>query len=168
MEILEAVDEINFSIKDLDIKDIVPNSIDGVLIAFIGEKCQIVLPDNVTGLSFKNWKNGKGGVFFNDVRNYFKNKKSGKYLLLENKEKHIIRLIEDEELELFNTLNLVHGKLKDKPYMNLRSIRNGEKLTSIKSVKEEIKKESKIIITDNTPLASKDSEDQGNVSLFED
>ena len=44
-------------------------------------------------------------------------------MLVEGKDrKTVVRLIEDEEMELFQGLKLVHGKIKDKHYMHLKTV----------------------------------------------
>jgi len=83
------------------------------------------------GPKFKTFRKSNGGVFNRDVLAYKRGKEYGKYVLIEgNRERKIVRLIEDEELLLFQTLRLVKGIVKDKPYMLLRKLGEKEKLTS--------------------------------------
>lgn len=170
-KILDVVEEKNLIIKDLEIKNIIPNAIDNVIISYDGEKCITILPNSMAGTNYKNWKNSRGGIFFKDVRNYFNSKKCGKYVLLnDNGVKIIARLIEEYELDIFNTLKLINGKIKDKAFMKLKTIKD-DILTSTQITKDdiEVENEPKIIITnENNSSASEDGDEQGNVSLFED
>jgi len=159
--------EKNLHIKDLKITEIVPNVIDNVIINIVDNKCEIYLPP-MTGIDYKKWKNGRGGIFSRDLIKYLLDKPYGQYVLLkENKEKKIIRLIEDDEIEIFETLKLIDGKIKDKPFMNLRYITKGESLTKSNRYIEHIEEEPKMVIL-NIPSVSEDSgHHRDSISLFD-
>lgn len=128
--LLQIVNEKNVSIRDLNITEIIPNVIENVIVAIVNEKCLLHLPNNMSGTDHKHWKNGRGGVFSRDINKYINGKSYGKYILIEDKkETKIVRLIEDKEFEMFNTLKLIDGKIKDKNFMILRCLVTGESLT---------------------------------------
>ena len=107
---------------------------------------------------------------------YHKGREHGKYLLIEgNGERKIVRLIDDEEILLFQTLRLINGIVKDKPYMLLKKIESGEKLTGnegyIKknSEYESIKNE-EVININPVAIVIEDDHDYNtsSISLFDD
>ena len=167
-KILDTIEEKNLSIKDLKIEEIIPNSIDEVIIVIINDELQIHLPNNMIKEKYQHWMKGRGGVFVNDIKNKERN---FHYVLLNGQEEKIIaRLIEKEEIEKFNNLKLIDGKIKDKPYMKLRILHEGEKLTKTNRYIEKndkMVKEPKIIIP-NHISSKEDSDNHGNISLFKD
>lgn len=131
----EKEDLDNLSIKDLKIKDIIPQNIKNVIILELDGRHTIVLPENMEKNKFKTWRKSKGGIFNTDVLNYLRDKKHGQYVLIGDKtNKHIVRLIEDDELHLFQALKLVNGVIKDKAYMLLRTLGDKERLTNTKTL----------------------------------
>ena len=55
---------LNYTLKALNIRDICPNSVDGVVLSIEEEnRLRIDLPSTMTAESFKKWMKGKGGVF---------------------------------------------------------------------------------------------------------
>jgi len=121
----------NLDIKDLDMKDLVPQSFNGTVVFVLDDKHVIFLPVGMDGPKFKTFRKSNGGVFNRDVLAWKRGKEHGKYLLIEGHgERKIVRLIEDEELLLFKTLKLIKGIVKDKPYMLVRNLEFGGKLTS--------------------------------------
>ena len=174
-KILETVEEKNLSIKDVKIKDLIPNAIEDVIIAFINDEVQLHFGKDLSGERFKKWKNGRGGVFYQDVKNWKNKKNHGNYVILNGngEDRTIARLIEEEEVETFDMLKLIDGKIKDKPYMKFRVIGEGEKLTKsdryIEKSNEDMASEYKIILPNH--IASNDevnTDQEGNVSLFND
>ena len=123
---------LNYTLNNLNIKDICPNSVDGVVLSIEEENMvRIDLPSAMTAESFKKWLRGKGGVFSKDVRNFIKGKPAGTYILMEGEgERTILRLIEDDEFPAFEIKKLVDGKVKDKAYMILRTLKENEPLIS--------------------------------------
>lgn len=174
-KILEAVEEKNLSIKDVKIEDLIPNEYEGIIIGYIEEEIILFLAKDITGERFKKWKKTRGGVLHHDLKNWKANKSHGKYVLLsENKDiVTIARLIEDNEVKVFDTLKLIDGKIKDKPYMLFRTVKKGEKLTKsdryIQESDEEMDSDHKIIIPNHISSDEEGSTESGrNVSLFED
>lgn len=165
MKNMEISEDTNFAVKDLEIKNIIPNIIDDVIINYSNVNHELYLPADMGSISWKNWLNGRGGIFAKDSNMYFKGKAIPKYVLLENSEEKIIaRLIRDEEMEAFETLKLINGKIKDKFYMVLKKLQKDEKLTQsiryIEEKEEDMDHDPKILITNNiAPL-----EDEANYS----
>lgn len=174
-KILEAVEEKNLSIKDIDIDKLVPNRIDGIIIAIVDDEMQLHLDKDVTGEGWRKWKNRQGGIFYKDLKNWFHKKEHGKYVLLsgDNDDIIIARLIDENETEVFNTLKLIGGKIKDKPYMVFKTIKKGENLNQthryIEEIEEDMTSEHNLILPNY--IASEEAHtDSGllNKTLFED
>lgn len=123
----------NLSIKDLNIEDIIPQSFRQGIINVLDGNHVLFLNETIDGEKFKTFRKSKAGRFNEDVLNFTRNKSHGKYLLIENKsKKEIVRLIDDEEILLYQTLKLINGIIKDKPYMTLRKLEASDKLTNSK------------------------------------
>jgi len=166
--------EDNVSIKDLSILEIVPNQVDGVLVlAPIDGKVTCHIPQDMNGERYKRWRNGKGGLFFSDVKRQVEGKKVASYVLLDNGKKSIFRIASDSETGKLKDAGLLDGKLKDKFYTVIRDLEEGDSLTTcqlryIKQTPLELELE----INQNTP-SEEDHEDsydnpKGNLSLFTD
>ena len=174
--LIDSLEELNLNVKDIEISELIPSVIDNVIVyiddtTLVKEVVQD-LPINMGGISFRNWRNNKGGIFARDVRLFIENKPHGKYAMILNKdEKTIIRLIEDEELRTFSTLKLLDGKIKDKAYMIFKKLNNGEKIISSKRyIEEKMPMISEEKITTHIEVHDEDSERySGNsISLFND
>src|ERR1035437_11198178 len=119
---LKTLDLSNCKITELNIKDIVPNVVNNVLINIDDSKHCLVLPKEMMGEKFKHWSKSKGGIFSRDVRNHTFGKNTAKYILLEKpNERSILRLVNDEEVSKFESLRLIDGIIKDNKYMLLLS-----------------------------------------------
>ena len=117
----------NLDIKDLDIKDLIPQSFNGTIVTVMNDKHTIQLPDGMDGPKFKTFRKSNGGVFNRDVLAWKRGKEHGKYVSIEGHgERKIVRLIEDDEMLLFQTLKLIKGIVKDKPYMLVRNLEPGD------------------------------------------
>ena len=167
----EQTENINYTIRDLDIKDIIPNTFDNFIVTIFEEHHTIVLPSHIVGMQFKTWSRGRGGIFSKDVLNYSLNKSCAKYILFkDDKIMMIIRLIDQEELETFKILNLVDGQIKDSYYMILRVLNDGDKLTStnIKISDNELMYESEISSLSQIKVSHNEDVDYhvSSVSLF--
>lgn len=167
-----TANELDLNVKDLNIQDLLPNNIDNVILTLDENSCIINLPKNMTGFDLKKWKCNKGGIFYKDVKLFLTNKQHGQYCLL-NEENYqtIIRIIEDDEIESFNTLGLINGKIKDKAFMVLKHVNYGDSLTKIDRYIEQIEELEvpKIIMPDITSVPE-DNESQINIesiSLFD-
>jgi hypothetical protein len=124
---------LNYNLRTLEINEICPNSIDGVVVSIEDGKRRLDLPSNMSSEVFRKWLGGKGGVFSQDISNFLKKKTAGIYILLEGREegeRSIIRLVDEEEFIAFDSRKLINGKIKDKAYMTLRVLKDGESLTT--------------------------------------
>ena len=128
----------NLNIKDLSIKELLPQSLNNVTITVYEGRHTLFLSEGLDKAKFKTFKKSRGGMFSKDVLNYSRGKDHGKYVLIEGKgERKIVRLIEDDELFLFQTFKLVGGIIKDKPFMLLKDLQEGQKFTeNVKYIKE--------------------------------
>lgn len=164
---------LNYTIHDLSIREICPNCIECVIISIADNQYLMDIPSNMVGESFKRWLQGAGGIFKKDVSQFLKGKTCGKYILMEgNDERSILRLIEEEELLEFETKRLVHGRVKDKPYMTLRNLGPEQNLTNNLRyiVENPIVEESEEVLNENDNMPPKSEEDSLDraVSLFPD
>lgn len=171
-EILKNIKESDLKVRDLEIKDIMPNVIQDVIIIINNGTQELHTPSNMIGEKFKKWLKDRGGIFSKDVNRYNKGKKHGKYALLQSKDtKTIIRLIEDDELMAFDFLKLIHGKIKDKPFMILKTVDNDKKLTCFERYIEKIetmKIASNEIETNNIPLETSTKGSYSSHNLLEE
>jgi hypothetical protein len=170
---LKVLDISNCKIVDLEIKDIIPNVINNVLVTILDGEHHIILPSDMIGEKYKNWFKGKGGVFSKDVHNHSFGKNSSRYILLEKENKKcILRLIDDEEYPRFESLRLIDGMIKDVPYMIL--LDGIDELTSTKvNYKEDIIVEENLnnqsFFPNKNPMSADDIEYHNeSISLFED
>jgi len=153
------------NVFDLNINELLPNIIDNVVISMYEGYHTVFLPMNMMGISFRAWYRGKGGVFSKDVKNYSMGKPTGKYILVKNENSTFIaRIISEDEMELFSTLKLVDGKIKDTSYMIFKHLARGQKYNDIESYVniqipiEELSLETEQL--DDKPIK--------NISLFKD
>jgi hypothetical protein len=167
-------EELNdYTIKDLTIDEIVPNVIDDFIVTIFEDHHTIFLPSTTTGIQFKVWNRGRGGVFSKDVLKHTQKKKTGQYIIIKGNEvRCIARLITEEEQSLFGSLKLIDGKIKDIPYMILKNLKEDEKLISTRKYKEYIEKdiinEEVMIKPSSTKIMPDDDYDHhtGSISLF--
>lgn len=123
----------DLKIRDLNLKEIIPNNIDNVIVNIIEGRHILFLPNDMIKEKYKKWINGKGGVFSKDVHQYNIGNLKSKYILIKNdKESLICRLINDDELETFNSLKIIDGIIKDKPFTLIKKVNNDEKLSQTK------------------------------------
>ena len=131
--------EADYSVKDLKIQDLVPNTFYNVIVAISDGRHILDMPPNMIGLSFKNWLKTPGGIFSKDVLKYTRHKPHGKYVLYVGEtRKFVARLIEGDELLLFESLNLIDGYFKDKPYMILKDITDNNLTNNKRYIEETI------------------------------
>lgn len=159
---------LNYTLRSLTINELCPNSVDGIVVSMDSkEGLRMDLPSSLSSDLFRKWFKGKGGIFSKDVKNFIKGKPSGKYILMEGEgERTILRLIEDEEYPEFEMKKLVDGKVKDKAYMTLRTLKKDESLTTSTRYIEEIE----IPIEEIEPLDMPQDEDSviQSLQLFAD
>lgn len=170
---LTEKEDSNLSVKDLSMEQIIPQSFKQGVINLIDGKHTLFLAENIDGDKFKTFRKSKAGRFNEDVLNFSRDKDHGKYLLIENKEKReIVRLIEDDEILLYQTLKLINGIIKDKPYMSIRELGPSDKLTNSKRyIKEKndeipITSESEFIPPPSPTLEDDHEVHATSVSLF--
>ncbi len=168
-------EDTHITVKDLNIDQIVPNIIENFLITIIDGHQTLIIPSNASGLQFKEWMHRRGGIFSKDVLYHSLNKKIGKYVLIKGSDINCIaRIIEDDEHELFESLRLIDGKIKDNLYMILRNLKDGDELTNTnKNIHEEIiEEQNEMLISINQRNDNKDEEEAEHlttsVSLISD
>jgi len=165
------VEEINDKITDVKIEKLIPNVIDDYIVTIYEDHHTIVLPLNINGTQFKAWCKGRGGVFSKDVLNFSLGLEHGKYVLMKGKKLNCIaRVITEEEELQFKTMKLVDGQIKDRPYMILKKLENGEKLSSTQRYinEKELEHEDNIFIATSAKPSQDDDVDHhvGSISLF--
>jgi len=176
---MKKLEEINYSIKDIKIEELIPNVIDNVIVyiedTMIGKEVVQDIPSTMGGISFRNWRNNRGGIFARDIRAFIQGKTLANYAVLANKDqKVIVRFIEDDEMRIFSILNLLSGKIKDKPYMIFKKLEEGEEFTASKRYIEEtsttMMTEEKIPTIDTNLTHDEDGDRYSgtSVSLFDD
>ncbi|MCK9446485.1 hypothetical protein M0Q50_06400 [bacterium] len=154
---LNNTNEISLNnITDINIKELIPNVIDNVIVTIRDNHHAIFIPTNMPGMELRAWYKGPGGIFSKDIKNYTLGNSTGQYIIIKNNELNCIaRLINEDEEELFNTLNLNHGKIKDKSYMILKCINENEKINSLQeyliNINMNIEEESLIIESEVLP-----------------
>jgi len=128
----KEVDLNDLKIKDLKIKDLLPQIYNDTVVAILDGYHTLVLPVGMDSGKFKTFRKSAGGIFSKDVLQFSRSQEHGNYLLIEGKgEKKVVRLIEDDEVTLFQSLRLIKGIVKDKPYMLLRHLGPDEKINYI-------------------------------------
>jgi len=162
---------INDTITDLKIEQLIPNVIDDFIVTIFEDHHTVALPMNITGTQFRAWYKAKGGVFSKDVLQFSLGKPHGKYVLIKGDTLHCVaRLITEEEELQFKTLKLVDGQIKDRPYMILKKLEEGEKLSSIQRYinENDIEPEDNIYVAASPVNIQDDDVDHhvGSISLF--
>ena len=153
-------------------EEMLPNNIDGIHINVEDGKRVINMPIMMTGEQFGRWNKGRGGVFSKDVFKWNKGDEHGNYVMLEGDgKKLILRLIEDENLEDFQMLKLVQGKLVDKFYMKLQDLSEPEEKNGYIEENEPedlVLSESMNINSTNIPPEDEEAGSSKSISLFND
>lgn len=159
---------LNYTLKTLEINEICPNFIDGVVISIEEGQKRMDLPSSMSSEAFKKWFTGRGGVFSKDITNFLKKRPTATYILMEGEgERTILRLIEDEELTSFESRKLVDGIVKDKAYMILRDLKEEDSLTTSSRYIEET---SDVIESESLDMPHQEDEDSltQSMQLFSD
>ena len=134
MKEIKEIESPDYNVVDIDIKELIPNVVNNVIVNIVDGKHTIFLPGDMTSMQFTNFNNGKGGVFSRDVLHYTKGQPHGKYILIEQPETNLVcRLIEEEEWLKFQVSGLINGVIKDMPYMLLKEVAKDESLISTKA-----------------------------------
>ena len=163
-------------IKDLGITDLIPQAFKEITITLEGGSHCVNMADGMNQDKYKTFRKSKGGIFSRDALAYTRGKEYGKYLLIEgNGDRKVVRIIEDEELLLFQTLKLINGIIKDKPYMLLKNLEEGQELTGTteyikkNSEQEDLIEEEIMVYTPTSIELEDDHESVGSsVSLFDE
>ena len=172
MELKNLTSEIE-NVKDLTIPDILPIYIEEITIMLIEGRREITLSDTMNGERFTNWKKRKGGAFYKDVFEFSRGRDHGKYVEITGPNlDYVVRLIEDEELEDFTVRRLVHGKIKDKPFMileNRSEIKESDEEDGYIKETEDLTEEDQPIVlgTPNIPPEDDEANSGRSISLFE-
>ena len=123
----------NYNVRDLSIEELIPNTFENCIVTIFEDHHTLDMPMTMTGMVFSNWMKTKAGIFSKDVNRFTNKKPHGKYVLYEGYgKKYVARLINEDELITFESLNLVDGHLKDVPYMILKDLTEDETFTSVK------------------------------------
>ena len=133
----------------------------------------LAVPMNFSGSQFRTWHKGKGGAFSRDVLNFSRNKPSGKYVIIKNNTLNCVaRLIDEEEESNFQSLKLIDGIVKDKPYMMLKKVQYGESLSGTHEFRNEpiVEREESGIIPASSIISEEPEVEYHaeSISLFKD
>jgi hypothetical protein len=164
-------EDLKDSVKDVKLEHLIPNVIDDYIVTVFEGHQTIVLPLNITGTQFRSWYKGKGGVFAKDVLNFTFKQPHGKYILIKSKGLNCVaRVITEEEELQFRTMKLVDGQIKDRPYMILKKLEEGEKLSSTQRYinEKDVEHEENPFIPASRESSQDDDVDHhvGSISLF--
>lgn len=161
--------EINYSYKEIDIVNLVPNVFGNVKIFIRDGKHVLDLPSDMGSEKFRLWKKTKGYVFSKDLLRKLKNKSSGSYLLREGDGNlTVLRLIDNSELDAFQSLRLIDGMLNSKPFMHLKSVKANHKLTTFfRDEIDEVKYEPEEKIIVNNKNQENEQDEVHGKALFE-
>jgi hypothetical protein len=176
-KILEKITQV----KDIQIGSLIPNTIDGVTIEVQDGRRQIHLPTTMDGERFLTWKKKRGGIFYKDVSSWLLGKVHGRYLEASGENTLLIlRIIDEEDLQLFQLKRLVHGKIKDQNVMILKNLLENDSLEDeseyIKEISFEDTEETKetediedpmIAEIINIPLEEDEANSSRSMSLFD-
>jgi hypothetical protein len=169
-KILENIEQV----KDVNIGDLLPNCIDGVTIEVQNNQRQIYLPITMTGERFHAWKKRRGGVFYKDVFLWLSGSPYGKYVEAIGENVHLIlRIIDEEDLEVFQIKKLANGKVKDQNVMILKNLLEEDGLEDPEYVREldlgdsETEENPEIDELTNIPLEDDEANSSRSVSLFD-
>jgi len=164
-------------ISDIDIKDLLPLSFEDVLVSIEDGLHVLYLSDVMTGDKYRSFKRKRGYVFNKDVLNYSRNKKSGKYVLIQtSSNKKVVRLVEDDELSDLKHFKLIDGIIKDMPYIIMQTYDKDTEIYSytrdFNSLLPFINDEESVIC--NVPITTNKDNDEdyepvsSSISLFDD
>ncbi|MCU0680362.1 MAG: hypothetical protein MUF50_03630, partial [Planctomycetes bacterium] len=74
---------LNYTLRTLEINEICPNFVDGVVISIEEGTKRLDLPSSMSSDFFRKWMGGKGGVFSKDISNFLKKRPVATYILME-------------------------------------------------------------------------------------
>jgi len=123
----------DYQIRDLSMEEIIPNTFDNCVVTVFEGHHTLDMPPTMTGLIFKNWLKTKAGIFSKDAHKFLHGKPYGKYFLYEGHEKRFIaRFVNEDESLTLEALNLIDGKINDKPYIIIRNLDEEDTLSNVK------------------------------------
>ena len=164
------ISDTNDIITDINITQLIPSVIDNIVVTMLENFHTIILPLGLNKLMFRNWYKGRGGVFSKDIVKYSQGKTPGNYILIKNANINCIaRIILEEEIELFRSLKLIDGQIKDRPYMILKHLEEGETLNGAQKYLNEVSlihEESEVIYTTIQHEEDNFEHHTGSISLF--
>ena len=166
---MENLESDNFNVRDLSIEELIPNTFENCVVTIFEDHHTLDMPQSMTGMVFSNWMKTKAGIFSKDVHRFTNKKPHGKYVLYEGYgKKFVARLINEDELLLFESLKLVDGRLKDVPYMILKELGEEEVFTNVKRYIEVISEDIQddAIIVQNHGSDDEETNTYSSVSLF--
>jgi hypothetical protein len=124
-----ALEEADHKISTMELVELIPGIYGTVTFRTDSDLYVLHIPENMDGSRFKFWRKTAAGLFLRSLKQLRKGNPSGEWLLIESKSyKSVVRLIESEELDEYKALRLVHGKIKDKYYMHLKTVRSSENI----------------------------------------
>jgi len=159
-------------VNDIEFESLLPTTVDEVTIKVENGKREIGLPDSMNGEKFVTWKKRRGGIFYKDVFEFSRGRDHGKYVQLIGEDlEYIVRLIDEEELEDFQVRRLIHGKIKDKPFMILHNRSEIEDFDGkdgyINENDPEETEDFMVINTINIPQEDEEAGSAKSISLFD-
>lgn len=117
------------NVEDIHIVDLIPNVMGKVTITEKEGEHILYIPSDMDSVKWKKWLITAAGVFSKDFLAWLREKADPKYMMIKSSiYKTVIRLIDEEELLLFETRKLINGKIKDRYYMHLKTVGINENL----------------------------------------
>lgn len=155
---LTAFTEKGHSVEDLHIIDLIPNIMGNVTITERNGEHYLFIPPDMDSMKWKKWLQTSAGIFSKDFLAWLREKADPKYVMIKSATyKTAIRLIDEEELETFESLKLINGKIHDRYYMHLKTVGINQNIHG----HERYIKEKKEV---NSDINEKETEDDVNSS----
>ena len=127
--VMTALEEDGHKITSLDIDTLVPGMYGQVTFRKDGDSYLLDIPKNMTGERFRFWKKTAAGLFLKDYRQFKRDAPHGEWLLVSGKKyQSIVRLIDESEIGDFTAYKMLHGKIKDKYYMHLKTVNSDKNI----------------------------------------
>jgi hypothetical protein len=172
---MKEIQKVTLPTRDLDIKTVLPIMIDNVIVTIENESHRLYLPTQMGKESYKRWNKGPGGLFSRDLHYMNTGRTSGKYVTFNDHETvTILRLVSEDEVETFESLDLLHLKVGNFLATIIKTYKKGQKLHLADEYIEENNEDHPlevIHINHNNNVENEDDEDYGrtqSVSLFDD
>lgn len=118
-----ALDEEDHKMTTKNVQELVPGRYKGVMISITNGKHNMVIPETMDRERYGLWKRSPAGIMSRDLMRMRRGKDSSEWVLVESKDlTTLVRLIKEDELEEFEGLKLIHGKIKDSYFMHLKTV----------------------------------------------